>query len=281
MNSTTTIIGLGLIGGSFSLAMQEKRLSERFIGVEQNPDHAQQALSLGLAHEIEFLPSAVEQSDLVILAIPVHYSKQVLGEILDCMQPNATLIDMGSTKGKLCESVAKHPKRGRYVAAHPMAGTEYSGPTAAFSTLFEGKRVIICEAEKSDPDALGQATQLFSALNMRISFMDANSHDKHAAYISHLSHITSFTLGLTVLDAEKDESNILDMASSGFASTVRLAKSAPSMWTPIFMENKTSVLAALSEYQNYLKVFQQAIEEEDEKRLSELMQRANDIGKIL
>lgn len=279
--NTTAIIGLGLIGGSFGLGMQKASLQHRLLGVDQNPEHATTALSRGLVHEICDLEEAIERSSLILLAIPVTHSKDLLKQILDRINPQATVIDMGSTKGKLCGFVENHPMRSRYVAAHPMAGTEYSGPAAALEDLFHNKRVIICEAEKSAADAIGVATQLFSKLQMSLSFMDATSHDLHAAYISHLSHITSFALSLAVLDAEKDESNILDMAGSGFESTVRLAKSASSMWTPIFVENKESVLEALGEYQEYIKAFQSAIEAGDQGRLSELMNRANDIGRIL
>jgi prephenate dehydrogenase len=278
---TMTVVGLGLIGGSFSLALQEAGAVSHVIGVDAQPEHAALALSLGIAHEIAPLAEACARSQAVVVAVPVDRCLAVLEAALGAVPAGALVMDMGSTKHLLCQQLAAHPKRGQYVAAHPMAGTEYSGPAAAFPGLFQGKKVVVCEKGLSHDEALTQALSLFQAIGMKVSFMDAKSHDRHAAYISHLSHITSFTLGLAVLEVEKDESRILDMAGSGFASTVRLAKSSPAMWRPIFLQNKTNMLEALDQYAQQLQRFRQALETADGEALDRLMREANAIGRIL
>lgn len=278
---TIAIIGLGLIGGSMALALRNNQFAQHFIGVDHNPEHAKQALALQLVDEIMSLEEACAKADIVIISIPVDTSKYVLKEVLDQFTDGQVVTDMGSTKSGVCEYVAKHPRRNQFVAAHPIAGTEYSGPKAAIPDLYFGKRTIICEKERSLGTALKLVKELFLSLNMHLLYMDAKEHDKHAAYISHLSHITSFSLGLAVLDIEKDEKNILDMAGSGFASTVRLAKSSSDMWAPIFLENNENLLEALTQYIHYLQAFKTGIESQNKSELKEMMEKANDIRRIL
>ncbi len=274
-----TIIGLGLIGGS--IAMSIKGFHTHMIGVDNNPEHCKIAIERKLVDAILPIDEAVKISDLIILAIPVDAARKLLSHILDIIPNNAVVVDMGSTKSGICQSVENHKNRGNYVAAHPIAGTEHSGPHAAFSSLYTGKKTIICEKERSADFALKIAEELFQLLNMEIIYMQAEEHDLHIAYVSHISHISSFTLGLTVLDIEKNEKNILDMAGSGFASTVRLAKSSAEMWTPIFQQNKKHVIAALNAYIKHLTIFKENIEENNYEKLSSLMKEANTIGRII
>ena len=276
-----SIIGLGLLGGSFALGQKEQNKGIHVIGVDNNPHHADQALALGIADEILPLEQAVAKSDLVVLATPVNVILQLIPSVLEVLPAGATLVDLGSTKEQICQAVAHHPKRSQYVALHPIAGTEYSGPEAAFTALLQGKTMIICEQEKSAPDSLHLVEGLCRDLDMQLRYMASAEHDLHLAYVSHLSHISSFALGLTVLDKEKDERNIFDMAGSGFSSTVRLAKSSPQMWAPIFTQNKKNVLESLGAYIEQLQQFKASIESEDDARTKELMARANDIQRIL
>lgn len=276
-----SIVGLGLLGGSFALGLKAHSGSVRIIGVDSNPEHAAKALELGIADEVMSLEKAVLKSDLVVLATPVNVILQQLQPVLDLLPAGATLVDLGSTKEQVCEAVAGHAKRDQFVALHPIAGTEYSGPEAAFASLLEGKTMIICEKEKSAPASLRLIEGFCIELNMQLRYMAAAEHDLHLAYVSHLSHISSFALGLTVLDKEKDERNIFDMAGSGFSSTVRLAKSSPQMWAPIFTQNKKNVSAALGSYIEQLQQFKAIIDAENEDKGKELMARANEIRRIL
>jgi prephenate dehydrogenase len=276
-----TIIGLGLIGGSMALSLRRAKFGSQFIGVEANEAHASQALALGLVDQILPLEEAVAQSQLVILSVPVDKAARLIAHVLDLLPPQAVLSDVGSTKGSACEATAGHAKRGRFVASHPIAGTENTGPGAAFDGLFKGKMNIICEEEKSDADAVALVEQMYSALEMQLIYMDAEEHDKHIAYVSHLSHLTSFTLGLTVLEVEKSEKNIFQLAGSGFASTARLAKSSPQMWVPIFLENKENMLHVVDEYLQQLMQFRQAIAQADADALRQMMLKANEIRRIL
>lgn len=278
---TISIIGLGLLGGSLALGLKDKWNKVRVIGVDSNPQHAEKALSLGIADEIMPLEEAVGQTDLIVLATPVSAILKLLIPILDLIPEGATLIDLGSTKEQICKAVAQHPKRGQFVALHPIAGTEYSGPEAAFSALLKEKTMIICEQEKSRQSSLELVENMCKDLEMRLSYMNAVEHDLHLAYVSHLSHISSFALSITVLDKEKDQKNIFDMAGSGFSSTVRLAKSAPSMWGPIFTQNSVNISEALESYIQQLQQFKKAIDEQDEAAHLELMRKANDIRRIL
>jgi prephenate dehydrogenase len=276
-----TIIGLGLLGGSFALGLKAKGSPVKILGVDNNPQHAKQALELGIADKILSLEEAVSEADLIVLATPVSAILHLLPIVLDMLPAKATLIDFGSTKELLCEAVATHPKRTQFVATHPIAGTEYSGPEAAFAELLEGKTMIICEEEKSAPDSLEKVEQLCHILAMQLRYMPAAEHDLHFAYVSHLSHISSFALGLTVLDKEKNEKNIFDMAGSGFSSTVRLAKSSPDMWGPIFSQNRRNVSEALDGYIKQLQQFKDAIDARNEEETKAMMAKANDIRRIL
>lgn len=275
-----TIVGVGLIGGSLALQLHEKKISSRLIGVESNQSHANQAMELELVDEILPLNDAIDQSDVIILAIPVDTMVSLLPKVLDHIN-DQIVIDLGSTKSLLIEAVKDHPKRGRYVAAHPMWGTEYNGPQAAVRGAFEKVAVAICNAKESDEDAVEWARNMFLKIGMRILEMDAYAHDLHAAYVSHISHITSFALANTVLEKEKAESAIFDLASAGFESTVRLAKSNPAMWVPIFKQNRENVLDVLNEHISQLRKFKSCLEKENYDYLLELIQEANKIKGII
>jgi prephenate dehydrogenase len=276
----TTVIGLGLIGGSIAIDLRKAGIATSLVGVELNKDHAAKALELGLVDEIQTLEEAINV-DLIITAIPVNAIRTVLLKILDTINDKTIVIDTGSTKSLICKAVADHPKRSQFVAAHPIAGTENSGPTAAFNGLFKNKTNIICEKEKSSDASLALAEKIFNALNLRTIFMDPIEHDKHVAYVSHLSHVSSFLLGQTVLDIEKDEKNIFNLAGSGFASTVRLAKSSPDMWAPIFEQNAEYLSQALLEYIMHLQKFQYHLMKRDVKELHNIMTKANHIRDVL
>ncbi|MFN8339103.1 MAG: prephenate dehydrogenase [Saprospiraceae bacterium] len=275
-----TIVGLGLIGGSVALDLKSQ-MNVHVIGVDTNLSHQEAAMDLGLVHEVMDLDAAVLKSDIIILAVPVDIIELILPNLLDNISKKSVLIDLGSTKDAICKMIWHHKNRGRFVAAHPLAGTEFSGPKAALRGLFQNKKNIICESEKSDPDALALALRLFDSLGMKTSFMSAQDHDKHLAYVSHLSHVSSFMLGLTVLDIEKDEKQIFDLAGTGFASTVRLAKSHPSTWAAIFDKNSKFVLEALDSYIAHLQQFRSMIEAKDIDCLKQLMTKSNDIKRIL
>ncbi len=275
-----TIVGVGLIGGSLALQLHEKKISSKLIGVEVNEFHAQKALELELVDEILSLNEAIKQSDVIILAIPVDSMVSLLPEVLSKIS-NQVVIDLGSTKSLLIESVKDHPKRGRYVAAHPMWGTEYRGPEAAVKGAFERVAVAICNSKESDEDALEWTKNMFLKIGMRLLEMEAEAHDLHAAYVSHISHITSFALANTVLEKEKEEEAIFELASAGFESTVRLAKSNPAMWVPIFKQNRENVLDVLNEHISQLRKFKSCLEKENYDYLLELIEHANKIRGII
>lgn len=280
MKKNFAIVGVGLIGGSFALKCKKEGLSNRIIGVDNNADHAAKAIELGLVDEMTDLVSAVEQADVIVLSIPVNALSVLLPSILDLVDQQV-VIDMGSTKSHISAVVENHPKRGRFVASHPMWGTEYSGPAAAVENAFENKAVILCDLEKTDEDAISIAKEIFASLPMRMIEMNAADHDLHAAYVSHISHITSFALANTVLEKEKEDDAIFEMASAGFESTVRLAKSSPEMWTPILMHNRENVLDVLNEHITQLKKFKACLEKENWEYLNELMSHANQIKRII
>ncbi len=275
-----TIVGVGLIGGSLALQMNEKGMAAGIIGVESSETHAAKALELGLVDEILPLEEAVLQSEAIVLAIPVDMMIEVLPRILDLVT-DQIVFDAGSTKSQLINRVKDHPKRGRFVATHPMWGTEYSGPTAAVKSAFENKAVVICNASESDADAVNWVKEVYSKIGMHLLEMDAVAHDIHAAYVSHISHITSFALANTVLEKEREDRAIFELASAGFESTVRLAKSNPAMWVPIFMQNRDNVLDVLNEHISQLRKFKACLEKENYEYLGELIENANRIGKIL
>ncbi|WP_077920647.1 prephenate dehydrogenase [Spirosoma sp. 209] len=278
---TISIVGIGLLGGSFALALRDKYPRMRFVGVDASAVNGQLALAKGIVDELLPLPEAVAQSTLVVLATPVNVILDLLPSVLDQLPAGATVVDLGSTKGLICHLVDAHPNRAQFVAAHPMAGTENSGPGAAFRELLPGKNLIICDRDKSDPDSLALVESLFRDIGMKLFFMTPQEHDLHLAYVSHLSHISAFALGLTVLEKEKDEQTIFDMASTGFSSTVRLAKSSPQMWAPIFDQNRANVSDALGAYIDFLQQFKQIVDNQDVTNSLEFMKRANVIRRVL
>lgn len=276
-----TVIGLGLIGGSFALALRAKGLATRLIGVEANPLHAAKALELGLVDRVLPLTEAVEGADLIAIAVPVDVIPQLAVKILNRVTENQIVIDMGSTKGELCEIISQHPARHRFVATHPMWGTEFSGPQAATADSFAGRNVVICQKELSDTLAVEKVESIYRALGMDVLEMDAEQHDLHAAYVSHISHITSFILSTTVLEKEREEEAIFNLAGGGFDSTARLAKSSAETWIPIFKQNKYNVLDVLREYIHQLNLFRKALEKDDYKALEQTIARANEIKRVL
>jgi prephenate dehydrogenase len=274
------IIGTGLIGGSLALVMRDMGIASHFIGVEINEQHAKRALELGIVDELSDLENAVKRSDLVIVAIPVHAAEELLPGILNHVS-NQVVMDVSSTKKSILNAINDHPMRKRFVATHPMWGTEYSGPDAAVHDAFRGKVTVISGKEQTDKDAVEIVENIYNQIGMRILYMDPSSHDIHAAYVSHISHITSFALANTVLEKEKEEDTIFAMASAGFESTVRLAKSNPAMWVQIFMQNRENILDVLNEHISQLRKFKSCLEKENETYLEELIVNANKIRKIL
>jgi prephenate dehydrogenase len=274
------IVGIGLIGGSLAIQLHEKKISSKLIGVDSNAAHEAKALELELVDEVLPLDEAIAQSDVIVLSIPVDTMVGLLPQILDKVT-NQIVLDLGSTKSQVVDAVKQHLKRGRYVATHPMWGTEYSGPAAAVRGAFEDKAVILCNEEESDTDAVEWVKYMYRKIGMHLLSMEAKAHDLHAAYVSHISHITSFALANTVLEKEKEEQAIFELASAGFASTVRLAKSNPNMWVPIFLQNKIHVLDVLDEHIEQLKKFRNSIAESDGVQLKGLIEHANEIRRIL
>lgn len=275
-----TIIGVGLIGGSLAIGLKEKGWAQWVIGVDQSKEHLAKARELKLIDEASSLEDAIRRSDLIIVAIPVDGMQRLIPVVLDQVK-HQVVMEVGSTKEKLLQSFADHPRRHRFVSTHPMAGTEYSGPEAAVPKLFKGKCTVLCDIAQSDRDAVELVEDLYRTLEMRIVYMDAVAHDLHTAYVSHISHITSFALALTVLEKEKEEDRIFELASGGFESTVRLAKSSPDMWVPIFRQNRNNVLDVLKEHIRQLEQMKQLLEEEEYEKFYELIQRSNTIRKIL
>lgn len=274
------VIGVGLIGGSFALDLKALKPDVVVYGIDHNEAHLTTALELGLIDKKAIL-NDIKNADLVILSIPVNATLKLLPTLLDLIPKQGIVVDMGSTKEAICKVVDDHPKRSQFLANHPIAGTEFSGPTAAHVGLFKNKTNIICDIEKTDTERSKKVISIFESIGMRIRYMNAKDHDKHIAYVSHLSHISSFMLGKTVIDKEKNESNIFDMAGSGFESTVRLAKSSPEMWTPIFEQNKTNVIETLDEYIQNLTHFKKLMESEDFEAIRNEMKNTNYIKTIL
>ncbi|NUO00144.1 MAG: prephenate dehydrogenase [Saprospiraceae bacterium] len=278
---TVTIVGIGLIGGSLAITLKENGFAARIIGVDANSDNIDKAFRRRLIDETMPLENAVMQSDVIIVATPVDAMLQLLPDILTLVTEKQVVLDVGSTKVRLMEALKGHPRRGRLVATHPMAGTEYSGPEAAIPNLFDGKCTVICDEEDSDPDAVACAVRLYESVPMRVVYLDSRSHDVHTAYVSHISHISSFALALTVLAKEGDEERIFELASGGFSSTVRLAKSSPDMWTPIFRQNRDNVLDVLDEHINQLSRFRSLLIKKDFDTFYRLIEAANDIKRVL
>lgn len=275
------IVGVGHIGGSFAIEMRKHGLASELIGVDLVPEHRQRALELGLVDRCESLEAGILASEVILLTTPVDVLVRLLPEVLDQIQNHHLVLDAGSSKQAVIASVAKHPRRSRFAATHPMAGRENSGPDAAVEGLFPNKSAVIIDKEETDADVLDWVEHMYRQLGMRIVYLDAVSHDLHAAYVSHISHISSFALALTVLAKEKDEERIFELASGGFDSTVRLAKSSPDMWVPIFRQNRDFVLDVLDEHINVLSQFRSLLIKRDFKTFYELIQQANHIRKIL
>ena len=282
---TIGIIGLGLIGGSMAIDLKRRGFSSSVLGVEASPLHAEAALKMQLCDEIVPYEDCIERSDIVVVAVPVGTAVKMVYDILDRFQAagagDKIVIDVCSTKEQINLTTQYHPRREQYVSTHPMAGTEYSGPWAAMPNLFDGRACIIANQEESSPKALKTIEQLDDVLNMRLIYMNASSHDVHTAYVSHISHVTSFALALTVLDKEKDEKHIFDLASGGFSSTVRLAKSSADMWVPILSQNHDNVLHVIDTYIEKMKAFRDAIADYDQDKIRALIEEANRIKKII
>ena len=274
------VIGIGLIGGSMAMTLKQKGFVDHVIGVDNNPLHQAQALQLGIVDEIMSLEEAIDASDIIVIATPVNIAEKLLPTILDRMDKQV-VFDVGSTKESIVQIANAHSNKGRFVPTHPMWGTEFSGPEAALQDAFKEKATVICNKEQIDEDALNLVQQVYEQLGMHILYMDALKHDIHVAYVSHISHITSFALANTVLEKEKESDAIFELASGGFESTVRLAKSNAAMWVPIFMQNKENVLDVLNEHISQLRKFKSCLEKENFDYLSDLIENANGIKRIL
>ena len=278
--NSVAIVGIGLIGGSIAMALKNHHVVNKIYGVDANVEHQQKALELGLVDEIKTLDEAIEAADLIILAVPVNIAEKLLPIILQKANKQVVM-DVGSTKNAICMLASASANAKRFVATHPMWGTEFSGPQAAVIGAFTDKAVVICDKHNSDEDAITVVENLYNLLGMHIIYMNAEAHDVHAAYISHISHISSFALANTVLEKEKEDEKIFELASGGFESTVRLAKSNIDMWVPIFMQNKENVLDVLNEHIAQLRKFKSCLEKENFEYLGELIQNANKIKRIL
>lgn len=273
-------IGIGLIGGSLAIDIKKHNPDVVIHGISRKDSTLETALSLNLIDKKATLDD-LAHADLVIVSIPVDATVKLLPTILDKISDNALVVDAGSTKEAICKAVESHPRRRNFLAMHPIAGTEHSGPTAAIEGLFKGKTNIVCEVEKTTFKLQEKALKLFTGIGMRIRYMNPIAHDKHIAYVSHLSHISSFMLGKTVIEKERNERDIFDMAGSGFASTVRLAKSSPEMWTPIFKQNKENVIETLEEYILNLTHFKELMKENNFEAIFDEMKDTNHIKDIL
>ncbi|HFK5527881.1 TPA: prephenate dehydrogenase [Elizabethkingia anophelis] len=276
-----SIIGTGLIGGSMALKLKQKGIASKITGIDKNEEHLKEAKSLGIIDDYMPFEEGVKSADLIIVAIPVDAARIILPSILDLLNDQQTVMDVGSTKNGIIKAIKNHPNRSRYVATHPMWGTENSGPKAAMADAFTSRAAVICNQEESAKDAVELVQKVYDALEMNLLYMDSEDHDIHTAYISHISHITSYALANTVLEKEKEEDTIFQLASTGFSSTVRLAKSHPEMWVPIFRQNKENVLDVLNEHISQLRKFKSALEKENYEYLEELILKANKIRGIL
>ncbi len=277
-----TIIGLGLIGGSMALDLKNRGFASKIIGVDNNLNHINVAKLSNIIDDSANMEDAVKESDLIIIATPIDATRKLLPLVLNLTKGSIKVVtDVGSTKAGLAQTVKDHQNRKQYVASHPMAGTEFSGPMAAISRLFDYKNAIICDQEESSEFALSLVKQMYETLNMKMIFMDSQQHDVSAAYVSHMSHISSYVLSLSVLEKEKDEKRILNLASGGFASTVRLAKSSADMWIPIFEQNSLYILEVIDTYLEKLNDFKSSIQDNNKEKLQELISQANEIQKIL
>ncbi|MEC4113001.1 prephenate dehydrogenase [Myroides pelagicus] len=281
MGKIIGLVGVGLIGGSMVLDLKEKSFASKIIGTDLSEKNLNKALELSIIDEAVGLDSLIEHSDIIVLATPVNATVELVPYVLDRIRKDTYVLDVGSTKSLLSRNVAEHTMRGNFVATHPMSGTEYSGPEAAFKGLFKDRVAIICDPEKSSPKALNLISELYYHLNMRLILMDADAHDEHVGYVSHLSHAISYALAVAVLDKEKDDSAIFNLAAGGFASTVRLAKSSVDMWLPIFEQNADHILPILDIYLDKLSAFRDHLKERDTEQLAGFIKEANRIkGKL-
>lgn len=277
-----SIIGLGLIGGSFALALKKRLENLTVCGWDENPKNLKEAKELEIVNiPAQNLEEAISFGDWVVLAIPVHAIESLMPECMARLGPHQVLVDFGSTKKHICEVADRQSNRHQFIAAHPIAGTEYSGPGAAFADLFEGKVMIVCDAEKSDEEHLIKFRKMCKMTGMESVCLSASDHDEQLAYTSHLSHVISSGLSNTVLEKEETHAQILNLAGSGFASTVRLAKSSPDMWTPIFQKNKTAVLESLDHYLSHLNDFRKMLDEGNEEGIRDFLNKGREIRKIL
>lgn len=282
LHYTVGVIGLGLIGGSMALDLKRRGFAGEVLGVEQDPVAAEAAKTIGLVDEVVPYEDCINRADIIVVAVPVGAAVKMVPDILNHFgEEEKIVIDVCSTKSQICHATQYHPRRAQFVSTHPMAGTEYSGPWAAQPGLFDGRACIFANSEESSPKALKTIEELYAVLNMRPIYMNAEQHDVHTAYVSHISHVTSFALALTVLDKEKDEKHIFDLASGGFSSTVRLAKSNADMWVPILSQNHDNILHVIDTYMDKMQQFRDAIATYDEAKIRELIQEANRIKKIL
>ncbi len=277
----TAIIGIGLIGGSFALSLRDNNISDTILGVDNSENNRKKALELGLVDRMVTIEEAIENADLIVISTPVDSIPILSVKILNKISKRQIVMDMGSMKGELSEVIALHPNRDRYVATHPMWGTEHSGPESAVKGAFAGRTVVVCDKDQSDDDALTMVVDMYLKIGMRPKYMSSEEQDMHSAYISHISHITSFALALTVLEKEREEEHIFDLAGGGFESTVRLAKSSPKTWAPIFSQNKYNILDVLREHIHQLQIFRKLLEKDDTNGLIDIMTKANTITRIL
>ena len=277
----TAIIGIGLIGGSFALSLRDNNISDTILGVDNSENNRKKALELGLVDRMVTIEEAIENADLIVISTPVDSIPILSVKILNKISKSQIVMDMGSMKGELSEVIALHPNRDRYVATHPMWGTEHSGPESAVKGAFAGRTVVVCDKDQSDDDALTMVVDMYLKIGMRPKYMSSEEQDMHSAYISHISHITSFALALTVLEKEREEEHIFDLAGGGFESTVRLAKSSPKTWAPIFSQNKYNILDVLREHIHQLQIFRKLLEKDDTNGLIDIMTKANTITRIL
>ena len=280
MKKKIYVIGVGLIGGSFAIDMRKLFPKSTIIGIDKSEIHLERALELKLIDETSEL-SKINNPDIIVISVPVKSILNILPIVLKSVNNNSLVIDFGSTKKSICQIVKDHPNRQNFLATHPIAGTEFSGPAAAHEGLFEGKNIIICDKHKTDKSILELGLKIFNLMKMKIGYMDSDSHDKHIAYVSHLSHISSFMLGKTVMDEEKNEKNIFDMAGSGFESTVRLAKSSPEMWTDIFEDNKKNIIKSLDDYIENLAHINSLIKKDRFDEVESQLKSTNHIKTIL
>ena len=275
-----TIVGLGLIGGSMAIDLKKCRFATEIIGIDNRPEHATEAKKIGIIDRIADMESGIKEADLILLALPVNQIISLLPVVLDLISPSSTVVDVGSAKREIVASIANHPLRGNFVATHPMAGTENSGPGAAIAGLFAGKLTIVCDHEQSRPQHLALVEKMYQALGMSTAYMSSDEQDHTTAFVSHLPHAAAFALANAVL-AKEERNIIFDLASGGFQSTVRLAKSSPEMWAPIFLQNRDYVVEAVSTYIHHLKEFKDALKSNDEEQLFNLIREANKIRTVL